>query len=315
MAQTISIESWDPAFGVSADIAENVAATVDIDPGIEIPAERWKPLAPARPTPVPRRVAFVDGVQRIDANAWLRSGTGPVRRGVLASIAAGVSLSEGAHVAVECIEVRRRLIAPGNPETVTTRFRDDPYTPVGTVGGDTAALAVALQDELGRLELEVASRAGQADLLVVDGQLYGRQHLPFTVGYIKSHVRHYLAPALLDVVETLEPGERSPVFRFTTSWTRNSWYLRLPGPRAHPWSCVVRLEAPAAASLEQTRALADAAALVLGRFASKPHKEPRAPQNLYPIAGLERLLRHRLGDPAVLERALLEAAGQKLYVR
>ena len=43
---------------------------------------------------------------------------------------------------------------------------------------------------------------------------------------------------------------------------------------------------------------------ILPRFASEPHKEPRAPQNLYPIAGLEHHLRHRLGDPHLLERAL-----------
>ncbi len=47
---------------------------------------------------------------------------------------------------------------------------------------------------------------------------------------------------------------------------------------------------------------------VLPRFASEPHKEPRAPQNLVPIAGLEHRLRHRLGDPLVLERALRVAA-------
>ena len=42
----------------------------------------------------------------------------------------------------------------------------------------------------------------------------------------------------------------------------------------------------------------------IGPFASEPHKDARAPQNLYPIAGLERELRHRLGDQAVIYRAL-----------
>ena len=41
------------------------------------------------------------------------------------------------------------------------------------------------------------------------------------------------------------------------------------------------------------------------RYASEPHKDPRAPQNLYPIGGLERELRRRLGDPDLLYRALL----------
>jgi hypothetical protein len=55
-------------------------------------------------------------------------------------------------------------------------------------------------------------------------------------------------------------------------------------------------------------ALADRVALALPRFASAPHKDTRAPQNLYPIGGLERTLRHRLGDAAVVYRALRRAS-------
>ena len=47
-------------------------------------------------------------------------------------------------------------------------------------------------------------------------------------------------------------------------------------------------------------ALADRLSATLPRFASVPQKEDRAPQNLHPIAGLERELRHRLGDPRLL---------------
>ena len=49
-------------------------------------------------------------------------------------------------------------------------------------------------------------------------------------------------------------------------------------------------------------------AAVLPRFASEPHKDTRAPQNLYPIGGLERELRHRFGDQALLFRSLQRAA-------
>ena len=55
-------------------------------------------------------------------------------------------------------------------------------------------------------------------------------------------------------------------------------------------------------------AIADTTCVVLPRFASEPHKDSRAPQNLYPIAGLERELRRRLGDPRLLYRALRAAA-------
>jgi hypothetical protein len=40
---------------------------------------------------------------------------------------------------------------------------------------------------------------------------------------------------------------------------------------------------------------------------SEPHIEPRAPQNLVPIAALERDLRHRLGDAGLVLRALRSA--------
>ena len=40
--------------------------------------------------------------------------------------------------------------------------------------------------------------------------------------------------------------------------------------------------------------------MTLPRFASSPYKDPRAPQNLTPIAGLERKLRGMLGDQRLL---------------
>ena len=154
-----------------------------------------------------------------------------------------------------------------------------------------------------------ASVADDADLVVVDGPLYRRQHLPRTIGYVKTHRVHYLKGRPAETIAALAEGERTPVFRFRTSWTRNAWYLRLPGPKAHAWSGVVRMEATADLPLDETVALANLTAAVLPRHASKPHKDPRAPQNLYPIAGLERELRRRLGDALYVERALRAAAG------
>jgi hypothetical protein len=43
-------------------------------------------------------------------------------------------------------------------------------------------------------------------------------------------------------------------------------------------------------------------------LAGVEYKDPRAPQNLVPIGGLEKLLRHRLGDTRLLYRALRAAA-------
>jgi hypothetical protein len=147
-----------------------------------------------------------------------------------------------------------------------------------------------------------------SDLLIVDGPLRGRERLPRALGYIKSHHATYLPPELNALVSTLAPGQRTPAFLMGTSWDRHSWYLRLPGPAGAPWSGVVRMECPADLPVDEVTRLAGLSQRSLGRFASASYKDSRAPQNLYPIAGLERELRRRLGDPRVLYRALREAA-------
>ena len=54
-------------------------------------------------------------------------------------------------------------------------------------------------------------------------------------------------------------------------------------------------------------AVADRVTAILPATASQPHIDPRAPQNLVPVAALERELRRRLGDPGYVYRALREA--------
>jgi hypothetical protein len=124
------------------------------------------------------------------------------------------------------------------------------------------------------------------------------------VGFVKTHERAYLSGGPASVVSALAPGERTPVFLTETTWSRYSWYLRLPGARGHPWAGVVRCEASNRLTPAAAIAFANVSAATLPRFASAAHKDPRAPQNLYPIAGLERTLRHRLGDPTLIFRAL-----------
>ena len=109
----------------------------------------------------------------------------------------------------------------------------------------------------------------------------------------------------------LAPGQRTPVFLMGTSWDRHSWYLRLPCAPGAPWAGIVRVECAADLPRSEVIRLADLSQACLGRFASAPYKDSRAPQNLYPIGGLEHELRHRLGDQRLLYRALSQAAHGK----
>jgi hypothetical protein len=91
---------------------------------------------------------------------------------------------------------------------------------------------------------------------------------------------------------------------------RYSCYPRsAPGAdRTSPWHAVARLEFPQSAGLEAARATASRVTCMLPRYAGIPHTDPRAPQNLQPIAALERQLRHRLGHPGLSTRAVRGAA-------
>jgi hypothetical protein len=53
--------------------------------------------------------------------------------------------------------------------------------------------------------------------------------------------------------------------------------------------------------------MADRTAAVLPLVASQEHLDPRAPQNLVPIAALERELRHLMGDRGLVYRAIRSA--------
>ena len=57
-------------------------------------------------------------------------------------------------------------------------------------------------------------------------------------------------------------------------------------------------------SAGRARELADRVTALLPRYAGRP-SDPRTPQNLAPVAGLETWLRHRMGDRAMVRRALL----------
>lgn len=314
-----SVDPWDPSYGASLDteLGESEAeTTVDV----ECPPERWRPLDPDPAVRAPATVLFVDGIRRVDAQLWVEERPGEASPALCGSWAAGVvcCCPDGAHLGGA--DVRRGLFtsAPGAADVVTaagayTAHRLEP----GKAAGAGQRLSAALQAALRRTELEVALAARERracrtdaddDLLVLDGSVQGRQHLPRTVGFTKTHSQTYLPATLGGIVARLDTGQRTPVFRIDGPWRRHTWYLRLPCAPAGPWAGVVRVECSADLPVAEAVALAARSQVTLVRYASAEYKDSRAPQNLYPIAGLERALRRRLGEQALLYRALRRSA-------
>jgi hypothetical protein len=302
----IFVEAWDPEYGSSFDPGDMIPSRAEVDPSVEVPRERWKPIRPEPSAVAAERLAFIDGVRRIDALVWIEDPEGTLRRGLCASYAAGVA-TIGERAEIREVRVRRCLLSP-SAVVLPLETEAGSYAPEAVAGESTAQLSSALQEHLRRLEIEVAMEEKDFDLLVVDGPLSSHHAREGVVGYVKSHHVSYLEPALERVVGRLEPFERTPLFLTTTSFRRYSTYLRVGGERSHPFSGVVRLELDAESPLGRVQRLASLAARTLPHYASVPHKDPRAPQNLFPIGALERELRHRLGDHAIVHRALRAAA-------
>ena len=301
-----TVDPWDPAYGSSVE-SELGQSPIEADVAVEVPAEQWAPRDPPAGTPLPDAVLFIDGVRRVEARAWIEH-AGTAVPGIFASYAAGAVRCDGAAKIVDPL-VGRGVFAPGDaPADVDTRHGR--FVAHETDDATPQKLMKTLLSAMADLEVLVAERARRAgdELLLLDGPLRHRRHVPHAVGIVKTHDVKYLAPDQDRVVGALDSGQRTPVFRVDAQpFSRYSWYVRLPGPPGGPWAGIVRCEATGALPPPGVVSLADVVTAVLPTYASAPHKDTRAPQNLYPIGGLERDLRHRLGDAAVIYRALCRA--------
>lgn len=300
-----SVETWAPEYGSSIEAEELTDASEHVDATVERALPDWEPITPAAAQP-PARILFVDGVRRIDARVWIHAGDRSFP-GVCASVAAGVVECAGNAATVTSAEVRRALIASADAGAQSVRTRHADYEHVAIEGDDPGAVYLAIHDRMTALEQEVVGSHG-SDLVVFDGPLRGRTD-PHGVGYVKTQHVQYVPDEVAGVLGRLGDGQRSPLIQIgDRGHGRWSWYLRLPGPRSHPLSGVVRCELPGWSAATAPIARADLVSTCLPRFASQPHRDARAPQNLVPIAGLEDRLRHLLGDPILLERSLRVAS-------
>ena len=202
-----SVESWSPEFGPPVEpMPPEGLSEVSVDHQVEFAAADWKPIDPP-PCPADK-IRFVDGVRRIDARIWIEQEKGRrPTQGLCASCAAGSVLCAGRAV-VDTLKVERILVSSG--KTFNLLAGPHRYRSRVAASDSTEDLTRSLQENLRRLEIEVAKTVSGADLIVIDGPLRGRDQVEGAVGYIKTHRVEYLPEEVRSTVAELQPGQRTP---------------------------------------------------------------------------------------------------------
>lgn len=316
----ITLDPWGSEY--SGQLAVAVAADSD-DPLVQaldeaVEERPWEPVVPC-PGTMPAVTAVVDGVMRTDAHAVVFDADKQLSA-LFCSYAVG-AVTINRTVEVVAARVDRLFIVGGGQSGVDICVRAgssarEPlcYRSLSSRASTPEQLREALATEMRQAEAAVAEQlSGPQQLILADGNLTFIGGSSSVVGVIKTIQRMYLSSKRAAILAHLAPGQRTPLFRIQGGSRRESYdvltcYLRLAPPRPveHPFAGLVRLEVKASLGVQKAVALLDQAAVKVCTLASRAPKDPRAPQNLIPLGGLERQLRHKLGDPQLIRRGIAQ---------
>lgn len=280
------------------------------------------------------RVAFVDGVRRIDMHGIIDGN--PPYYGVFGSVAAGCMEMCGSHAhdvgTALCDEDVRHFFVTNCPEGNGTflKLASDPSCPFdvqyqihSSTSHDPADFGQELNNLMQELEHRVAQRqVDRTDVqaVVTDGPIpYEHQLAAGTgklAGVIKNVQEAYLQHDQFATVLGLKAAERTPLFEIrypdSSGSSKMSFFLRLREVTAFgsAMANLVRIELPVMGLTEAVH-LADLASAIAVHYSSNLWGDTRAPQNLYPVGALETALKNRLGDQRFLRSVIMRtlAAG------
>ena len=302
------VEGWAPEYGSPFETDDSLADPEKVDETVEIDGP-WAPV-PGSDDGI-ERIAFVDGVRRIDARLTLDDPRGPTF-GICGSYGVGAVVWDRVKAAADYRDMRvERLAVFGNGQGAPIPGSDSIlYRSESVPDSDPGALIKRFHGAMRKAEAALSEQLAQGGLFVVADGPINDLSATEKIGYIKSHRAPYLSPQNAPVIGRMRAGERTPLFVIGRGgqYERYSWYQRLADlPGGHSWTGVVRCEVSSALPTTAAVAIANRSAALLPLVGSAPHIDPRAPQNLVPIAALERELRRLLGDPAFVYRALRSA--------
>jgi hypothetical protein len=308
---TLWADPWNPDYGMGFEAMTEDVPLPRADPFVE--TKDWSvAMAPNRARP--EELWFVDGVRRVELRL-LADDAGRRVPGLFGSFAVGSVRCDGRATFGEH-RVRRALVLGGGVQhervEVDCGHTTLAFEPEADERTDPNGPLERLQELMRREEESLTAHLSLrgATLVLADGPLrLGEPSAWPVVGVVKRFVRQYLESEQERLLGVLSPGERTPVFALCDQEgaTRGySWYARIAAvrPMWHDHAGLVRCEIRPGPGVDAAVDLADLITSTLPGFAGRA-TDPRAPQNLAPVAGLESWLRHRMGDRRMVRRTLL----------
>ncbi len=303
----IGVEAFDPGYGAAYQVdAESLYAQACevVEDGGSLECR-----TPAVGTASFEELAFVDGVRRVDARLTATAG-GRVCAGIAGAHGVGAVLATPeTPVRIERLAVMRLLLWGDGQRYALPGVGGWAWRPESAPGSGSDASLRDLERRMRVAEGQLAEAlCGDGWLTVVDGPLNNirSRNMP-VIGYVKTHHRPVLDAEQWRRVPRLRVGQRTSLFALYSDV--HACYTRVGdcGRWASPWAGVVRLDVPSSVGVKAVAQTVDRAAVWLPRFASAPHRDPRAPVNLQPVGALERRLHRELGSRQLAVRAVRDS--------
>lgn len=307
------LEAWNPDYALPERVGgeEEGRGLEDIKTHYE---GNWIAHMPAKAEPDQWPIVYlVDGRQRIDAQIADSKG----RRALLATVIAGAVLRDGGGIRPVGEPLKQHILLHSADLEEPLPQAMQHYRPIRSKKSDPASLRSKVTEVMRHLEASLVDEL-EGGLVVVDGQIFpGEQAFKEPeriLGYTKTQAATYLGPEEQALLHQLKPLERTPIFSIPGYALRRpldvfSWYVRLPLNPSTPFysgAALLRVETPTPEPSSATQ-LADWSVSLFGALASSPARDPRAPQNLIPIGGLEQWLGRHMGQGDVVRRKIIQA--------
>ena len=299
----------------------------NLNPFLEVEKDNWKPVRLGEN--LPPKIVFIDGVRRTEYRVEIFDGNRFAGEGIFISIGAGaltVDLTGSTPRYSYPLKVVKRFFIHNTDGVEIPPLWE---TPVGEGKLLFKSLHSPMEDisefanaVMRKMELLVLKEVYSPDSFVVaDGPVKTSQFLPNVV-YLVKESRYLYLQGLESVLFQLRKGERTPLFLFEEEVKRAKGnqteeikvkkvgcYVKIAQlhPQMaleNPLSGIARLEVPQGGDWKIIKEMMDKGGNVAVYFANDPLRDRRSPQNLTPIAVLEKELRRLLGRYELIRRRI-----------